>query len=412
MGLSARFFDKTPSCHDGAGNDTGSTRDHATWQQAVSELKDATDADVCAIAVHYYETGRGRFTHAAGIEPDYLASYESCYCRCNIWLHREGRFRIPGTVWTGEQLVTRPQLTENKFYNEWVKPQGLTHHMFGVIERKGKTAVCLVLARKAHRPPFSEEEKARLGFMLRAVGSAWRMERSARARVAQTGAAWNVLNRLTLGIILLDHRGQIAALNLKALEVLKRGDPLKAFNGALSLSLPQENLQLQTILGEFVVASPEQSTESSKALAVSRGDGKASLHLIFTRVTNGTAAHGSRQNLTAVFLSDPEQLGTPREEWLQDLYGLTRVESRLAVLMCQGLTPDEIAKKLRISVHTVRAYLKDVFLKMGVNRQAAMVRRLVDGTGQLRMDTGMEQRIPAPIGAVPQATNGSIAGVN
>jgi DNA-binding CsgD family transcriptional regulator len=284
--------------------------------------------------------------------------------------------------------------------------------MFGVIERKGTTVVCLVLSRKADKPPFTDEEAARLGVMLRAVGSAWRMERSARARVAHTGAAWNVLNRLTLGIILLDHKGQIAAVNLKALEVLRRGDTLTAFNGSLSLSLPQENLQLQAILGEFLASLPQQPPESSKALAVSRPDGKASIHLILTRVTNGTAAHGNRQNLIAVFLSDPEQLGTPREEWLQDLYGLTRVESRLAVLMCQGLTPDEIAKKLRISVHTVRAYLKDVFLKMGVNRQAAMVRRLVDGPGQLRTDSAVDQRMATTIGSASKTTTDATVRVN
>ena len=395
MGISSCLVDKSPSGREG--NDTAAAQDLATWQQAVGELKDAINADACAIAVHYYETGQGRFTHASGIDPDYLASYESRYSRLDVWLRQEERFRILGTVWIDKQLITRPQLMESKFYNEWLMPQGLVHHMFGIIERKGRTVVCLVLARKAGKPPFTEEDAARFGVMVRAMGSAWRIERSARARVAHTGAAWNVLNRLTLGIILLDHDGQIAAVNLKALEVLRRGDPLTAFNGNLSLSLPKENLQLQAIIDEFLSPSPDQPPESSKALAVSRPDGKASLHLILTRVTNGTAAHGNRQNLIAVFLSDPEHLGTPREEWLQDLYGLTRVESRLAVLMCQGLTPDEIAKKLRISVHTVRAYLKDVFLKMGVNRQAAMVRRLVDGPGQLRTDAGLEQRMTVPI---------------
>ena len=409
MGISTCLVDQAPS---GADGNAATGQDLATWQQAVGELKDVINADVCAIAVHYYETGRGRFTHASGIDPDYVASYESRYARGDIWLGQEERFRIPGTVWIDKQLVTRPELSESTFHNEWTRPQGLVHHMFGVIERKGKTVVCLVLARREDKPPFTEEEAARLGVMLRAVGSAWRMERSARARVAHTGAAWNVLNRLTLGIILLDHAGQIAALNLKALEVLKRGDPLTAYNGSLSLSLPRENLQLQAIIEEFQSPSPEQPAESSKALAVSRPDGKAPLHLILTRVTNGTAAHGDRRNLIAVFLSDPEQLGTPREEWLQDLYGLTRVESRLAVLMCQGLTPDEIAKKLRISVHTVRAYLKDVFLKMGVNRQAAMVRRLVDGPGQLRTDPGMEQRMTAPMEPASRAAIRSGAPVN
>jgi DNA-binding CsgD family transcriptional regulator len=87
-----------------------------------------------------------------------------------------------------------------------------------------------------------------------------------------------------------------------------------------------------------------------------------------------------------VFVSDPERFTAPSDEWIKDLYGLTRVESEIALLICQGHSPDEIATRICVSVHTVRAYLKQIFLKMGVNRQVAMVRRLVAGPGQLRFN--------------------------
>ncbi len=48
MGISASSVDNTRSGHKG--NDTA-LQDAATWEQAVGELKDAVNADVCAIGV-------------------------------------------------------------------------------------------------------------------------------------------------------------------------------------------------------------------------------------------------------------------------------------------------------------------------------------------------------------------------
>jgi DNA-binding CsgD family transcriptional regulator len=363
----------------------GSSNEASSWQRAVSAFRDLFRAEAAAIVVHYFEHDRGRVTHAVGIEAAYTAAYENRYSHRNVWFQEKDLFRFPGTVNIGSQLIADNQLRETDFYKDWLKPQNLRHHLFGVVERQGDTVVCLVLSRSDRNVPFVEDDAARLSAMLHAISCAWRLERVARARTADAGAAWKVLNRLALGIVLLDDQAKVAALNLKALEILKRGDSLTLRNGQLTCRIAQENQQLKSNVMELIEATPTKPTELTKAMALSRPDGKTPLHLIFSRVSNGTAAGGRRRHMIAVFLSDPEQVATPREEWLQDLYGLTRVESRLAVLMCQGLTPDDIAKTLRISVHTVRAYLKDVFFKMGVNRQATMVQRLVDGPGQLRI---------------------------
>ena len=59
------------------------------------------------------------------------------------------------------------------------------------------------------------------------------------------------------------------------------------------------------------------------------------------------------------------------------MHGLTRAEARLAATLAKGISLEEAAAALSISVHTVRSQLKAVFAKTGVTRQAELVALLL-----------------------------------
>jgi len=54
-------------------------------------------------------------------------------------------------------------------------------------------------------------------------------------------------------------------------------------------------------------------------------------------------------------------------------FSFTPMESRVAELLCRGLTALQIAQELGISIETVRCHLKQAFVKAGVHRQAELV---------------------------------------
>ncbi len=54
--------------------------------------------------------------------------------------------------------------------------------------------------------------------------------------------------------------------------------------------------------------------------------------------------------------------------------GLTFREKVIARLVCEGLTNKEIAKKLSISVQTVKAHINRIFKKTGVNNRGQLIR--------------------------------------
>jgi DNA-binding CsgD family transcriptional regulator len=63
---------------------------------------------------------------------------------------------------------------------------------------------------------------------------------------------------------------------------------------------------------------------------------------------------------------------------LVDLFGLTPSEARVASLLAQGDAPKDIAGSLRVTLSTIRTHIAAVFAKLGVRRQADVVRLLAN----------------------------------
>ena len=67
-------------------------------------------------------------------------------------------------------------------------------------------------------------------------------------------------------------------------------------------------------------------------------------------------------------------------------HGLSRSEARLALLLCDGASLAEAADELGWTVETARSCSKQVFARMGVKGQTAVIRRLLNGTLWLGQD--------------------------
>jgi DNA-binding CsgD family transcriptional regulator len=73
----------------------------------------------------------------------------------------------------------------------------------------------------------------------------------------------------------------------------------------------------------------------------------------------------------------------PSPQRLRLKFGLTRREAALAILLSRGLTLGQAATDLGISEQTARAYLRQIFQKAGVSRQADLVRQVFGSIGAI-----------------------------
>lgn len=82
----------------------------------------------------------------------------------------------------------------------------------------------------------------------------------------------------------------------------------------------------------------------------------------------------------AVAVSEGESRHDLTAEILASLYRLTKAETRLALQVVEGKSPAEAASEMGVTIHTVRTYLKRLYLKAGVKSQAALVHKLMQTT--------------------------------
>lgn len=117
-----------------------------------------------------------------------------------------------------------------------------------------------------------------------------------------------------------------------------------------------------------------------RILLAPRPSGKASYSIAIAPLPAGHE-HG----VAALLIADPAGQ-PPTETTLRTLYGLTRAESRVAVALLRGSTPDEIADAFEVSIATIRTHLQRIFTKTATRRQSELIRLLVAATAAYDRD--------------------------
>lgn len=105
-----------------------------------------------------------------------------------------------------------------------------------------------------------------------------------------------------------------------------------------------------------------------------RGHGETPLHVT---VEPHPDAQESKDRLVCLFITRDDPKDAPAARILADMFGLTVSESHLAAALAKGHSLEEAAIECGITKSSARTYLKGVFAKVGVSRQAELIRKLV-----------------------------------
>lgn len=181
-------------------------------------------------------------------------------------------------------------------------------------------------------------------------------------------AGWQILDHFHVGVLLVGNDERVVAANQQAYRILQGHFGLKLLRGRLSLARSSDNGRLQRSLEDVAVGNSK-----ARAIAVETEDGSGALQIRIIRLDTAKQK-GSQGSTIAVFLSEAGALAKTDLTALQDVYGLTPIESQVVGLISQGHCPSEAAVQLGITVNTLRGYLKSIFRKTGVHKQTELIR--------------------------------------
>ncbi|MCY4076509.1 MAG: LuxR C-terminal-related transcriptional regulator [Acidobacteria bacterium] len=191
------------------------------------------------------------------------------------------------------------------------------------------------------------------------------------ARV-QGASAVEMLGSRRTGVIQLDRRGRVAAANDAALELLRREDGLSDGDGFLRAVVPAEDAELSRLLAQALPFAG--GVGASGSMLVSRPRTRTRLELHVSPVDPGRPEERSSRMGALALVVDPARRGAIDVGRVAAILGLTPAESAVAVSLAQGSTIRDIAASTGRSVTTVRWHFRQICAKLGISRQAELVR--------------------------------------
>ncbi len=358
--------------------------DPKLWPKCLVALSDALGAKICAIASHDYESGRGRIEHSVYVNKAAIASFAERYSRLNIFLQQDEYFRAPGSVWTDEQILMENELIETPFYREWLKPLGLHHHLFGVLDRRRNYVTYLFIGRGEVEGPFSDGVLALFRRLLPNLQRAFRSGKSLHEANEIQKVASNVLDVIPMGVMVAGAAGNIIEANQRAQGILAASAELSIGKAGLEIDHHGRRLRLRDLIAPDTSKTAKDRDDGVRAFSIQRPSGQKPLSILIAPVDSGKEMRSPDEPAVIVFLGDPGHVVDIDQPRLCELYGLTRAEARVAALLANGYRLEETAESLGLVYETARKHLKHVFGKTGTDRQAELIRMLVTGPAVLR----------------------------
>ncbi|MEO8276922.1 MAG: LuxR C-terminal-related transcriptional regulator [Thermoanaerobaculia bacterium] len=233
------------------------------------------------------------------------------------------------------------------------------------------------------RAPFAAEERDFVRMVGRHIVRSRALARTLAHAEARGHLAAAALDRMAMGVVILDSEGRVAHLNPAARKIFEKDSAVELVSDRLFFNQPEIEQALRA-LRETVDEPGARRRLAAQLLRLSRGGSRPPIEMLAISLEGLDLAQGGAA--LALFLSDPERTGDTPATILSGLYGLTPAESRVAGELLRGKRIDEIADHLGLKRETIRTHLKRIFHKVGTTRQADLVRLLLTGAAGVRWE--------------------------
>jgi DNA-binding CsgD family transcriptional regulator len=347
------------------------------------QLRTLFESDACVLASIDSDGTQLSLFGSAGIQLEWVHSYEAEFGAQDPWMPQLARLARGEEKVVTEDTLDRKNLVHSIFYKGWMHPQGFHHAMRGAVGADGERTLLLLCVRGERRGPYKRSTLVGLRYVLPTLRQIQLMSREARRLTIERDAVVDTLDQLTLGVVLIDSHGKPVSVNRSASDIIKQSRALTIDHNGIFAAKPQENIRLRGAI-QRATSEDEGADVPTEMVPISRPSGASPITVAVSRLKTARTAEARKEPVAALFVADPDSPIQNTEDRLCSLYALTRLEARLALRIAHGLKLEEISSELRISIHTARAYLKQVFAKTSVHRQSALVRLLVNGASHIR----------------------------
>ena len=343
------------------------------WSEALRTLSLVTGSPQASVVVFDTRSQSLAINESVGTFQEAVTAYNAHYHRLDDALAWASRAPLVGGWYLDRRDLGEAAMRRSEYYQDFMLRYGMASALCNRVAGDGDMDAYLSLQRRPGQPHYTDAELAAFGQFIPHVQRAVRMRMYMQRLAERAGLASVVLDHLHVPLLVLDAQGRVQLANAPAEALLRRQPLLAVVQGCLhpqGLRAGQFAQLLQSACGTRGPAIAGGAT-------LANAQGRPVLQLLALPLPARLQAFNPwARPLALLVLHEPQQLPSLQQHLLEQLYGLTPAEARLALVLCQGQAPAQAAERLGISIGTVRSQLKAIFAKTGTGRQADLVRLL------------------------------------
>lgn len=342
--------------------------DPTAWPAALAGMRDLVDGAAVSLRVEAFAPSSLRQTWL-GFEPAFQKAYLDHYWRDDVcssgW--------PTGRMSTADELVPAAVRLRTAFFNDLCVPFALEDLVGGLVESSPGVSIALSIMRGRARRRFDEKHAALLDALVPHLQRAVRINAALESAERASAAAWDVFDRLPVGIFAVDGAGKLKHANRAGSRMI--GNGLRIERSVLAA----EGASATRALWSCLAAARAEPTErcGPVAIALPRVGGLPLSAVAMPADRDTAAGLGCPTADVLLVVTDPSARVEPPASVLMRVYGLTAAESRVALLLGRGLSPKQVAGELGTAWNTVRFQLRQVYAKTQTTGQPALVKLLV-----------------------------------
>ena len=276
-------------------------------------------------------------------------------------------------------LLTEEELKTSATYNELLVRGHARNSIHVRLDGPNGTRIIWGINDPVDRDGWSSAQLDSIRRLLPHIRQTVRVQQALAGAGALGAPLAKLLDTTGLGIVQLDGRGRIVAANDRARDLLRTGDGLFDEGGSLYARTPEDNAELQGLLTRALPRFGGQGAGGSTM--VKRPAPLPPLVLHVNPVGRQETDFHLWPVAALVLVADPAGGTRIDPAVAAAALGLTGMESRVAVLLAEGMSVREVAAATGRGESTIRSHVKHMFARHGLSRQADLVRLVLSLAG-------------------------------
>lgn len=271
-------------------------------------------------------------------------------------------------------FLTPEEHKAHPHYNEFARPWDVPYICLTTLERTNGLLIGLAVLRSEREGHITAQQRDVFASIAPHVRAAVRMQLA----LEGNGAALvrGALEALSIPAFVCGRSGAVQALTSSAEQILRANRGLTLRAQFLHATRDDEAKALDEAVAR-AARSLERRGAPATSTVVIRGDSDADAPIVLDVMPLPLAALELSSCARVVIVARGSRGADARKAaLLQGVYGFTSAEIDVALQLARGQSTEAIAQERKVAVGTVRAQIKSMLAKLGVNRQIELVARL------------------------------------